>query len=219
MVMNSIPEIIAAVRVGRMVVMLDDERRENEGDLIMAAPCVRPEDVNFMIREARGLLCLAMEEARCKALELAPMVADNGSPFRTNFTVSIEAAEGVTTGISAFDRAHTIRTAVAVASGADDLRQPGHVFPLAARAGGVLRRPGHTEAAVDLARLAGFSPAAGTLIEVLNDDGSMARRPELERFASKHGLAIGTIADLIIYRNAMSAGETGPTPLEAGVIK
>lgn len=196
---NAIPDIITAVRAGHMVIMLDDERRENEGDLIMAAERVRPEDVNFMIREARGLLCLAMEEARCRALDLPPMVQDNRAPLHTNFTVSIEAAEGVTTGISAFDRAHTIRTAIRTGARAQDLRRPGHVFPLAARPGGVLVRPGHTETAVDLARLAGLVPA-GVLIEVLNDDGSMARRDDLLAFARRHGLCIGTVADLIRHR-------------------
>lgn len=199
MAFDPITDIIAAIADGQMVVMMDDERRENEGDLIMAAGCVRPEDVNFMIREARGLLCLAMETERCRQLGLPPMVHDNGSPLQTNFTVSIEAAEGVTTGISAADRAHTIQTAVREGARASDLTRPGHIFPLAARSGGVLERPGHTETAVDLARLAGMTPA-GVLIEVLKDDGSMARRPDLEVFARRHGLKLGTVADLIAYR-------------------
>lgn len=194
-----IPELLADLRAGRMVVIVDDEDRENEGDLIMAAEKVRPEDINFMAREARGLICLALSEQRCRQLGLKPMVADNTSPHHTNFTVSIEAAEGVTTGISAFDRAHTVQVAMRGDAGPQDLTQPGHIFPLTAQPGGVLTRAGHTEAACDLAALAGFEPA-GVLIEVLHEDGSMARRPELEAFAAKHGLKIGTIADLIRYR-------------------
>jgi 3,4-dihydroxy 2-butanone 4-phosphate synthase/GTP cyclohydrolase II len=201
MAFDSIPAILAEIRAGRMVVILDDEDRENEGDLIMAADRVRPEDVNFMAREARGLICLALTRERCAELGLAPMVPDNRSPYGTAFTVSIEAARGVTTGISAADRAHTIRTAVAPESGPADLRKPGHVFPLMAAPGGVLMRAGHTEAAVDLARLAGRTPA-GVLVEIMNDDGTMARRPQLEEFARRHGLKIGTIADLIRHRLA-----------------
>ena len=196
---DSIPEILDELRAGRMVVMLDDEDRENEGDLIMAAGCVRPEDINFMAREARGLICLALSEARCRKLGLRPMVRDNGSTYHTNFTVSIEAATGVTTGISAQDRARTIRVAVAPEAKPSDLVQPGHVFPLTAQPGGVLSRAGHTEAACDLAALAGCEPA-GVLVEILHEDGSMARRPELEAFARKHGLKIGSIADLIRHR-------------------
>jgi len=195
----SIPELLDELRAGRMVVIVDDEDRENEGDLIMAAEKVRPEDINFMAREARGLICLALSEQRCRQLGLKPMVADNTSPHHTNFTVSIEAAEGVTTGISAFDRAHTVQVAVRRDAKPADLTQPGHIFPLTAQPGGVLTRAGHTEAACDLAALAGFEPA-GVLIEVLHEDGSMARRPELEAFAIKHALKIGTIADLIRYR-------------------
>jgi 3,4-dihydroxy 2-butanone 4-phosphate synthase/GTP cyclohydrolase II len=198
---DSIPDILDAIRAGRMVVILDDEDRENEGDLIMAAEKARPEDINFMAREARGLICLALTGARCRALGLAPMVRANASAFHTNFTVSIEAAHGVTTGISAHDRAHTIRTAVRADASAADLVQPGHVFPLTAEVGGVLMRAGHTEAASDLAGLAGFEPA-GVLVEVLHEDGSMARRPELEAFAARHDLRIGSIADLIRYRLA-----------------
>jgi 3,4-dihydroxy 2-butanone 4-phosphate synthase/GTP cyclohydrolase II len=180
-------------------VILDDEDRENEGDLVMAAQMVRPEDVNFMVREARGLLCLTLTEQRTRQLGLKPMVSDNTSPYHTNFTVSIEAAEGVTTGISAHDRARTIQVAVKSDARPQDLSQPGHVFPLTAQPGGVLTRAGHTEAGCDLAALAGLEPAA-VLIEILHEDGSMARRPELEAFARKHGLKIGTIADLIRYR-------------------
>jgi 3,4-dihydroxy 2-butanone 4-phosphate synthase/GTP cyclohydrolase II len=199
MAFNTIPEILEDIRAGRMVVIVDDEDRENEGDLIMAAQMVRPEDVNFMVREARGLLCLTLTEQRTRQLGLRPMVSDNTSPYHTNFTVSIEAAEGVTTGISAHDRARTIQVAVKSDARPQDLAQPGHVFPLTAQAGGVLTRAGHTEAGCDLAALAGLEPAA-VLIEVLHEDGSMARRPELEIFAKKHGLKIGSIADLIRYR-------------------
>ena len=194
-----IPELLEEIRAGRMVVVVDDEDRENEGDLIMAATLVRPEDVNFMARHARGLICLSLTRERCAQLRLPPMVTDNTSQYRTNFTVSIEAAEGVTTGISAYDRAHTIRTAVRPDAKPSDLSQPGHVFPLQAQPGGVLTRAGHTEAATDLALLAGLEPA-GVLVEVLNEDGSMARRPQLEAFAKAHGLKIGTIADLIQHR-------------------
>jgi len=196
---HSIPELLDEIRNGRMIVLLDDEDRENEGDLIMAAELVRPEHVNFMAKEARGLICLALTEARCAQLNLPPMVSDNRSPHGTAFTVSIEAREGVSTGISAYDRAHTIRTAVRANAKASDLTQPGHIFPLTARHGGVLMRAGHTEAAADLALLAGLEPA-GVLVEIMRDDGHMARRPELEEFAARHGLKIGTIADLIRYR-------------------
>jgi 3,4-dihydroxy 2-butanone 4-phosphate synthase/GTP cyclohydrolase II len=196
---SPIPELLDEIRAGRMVVVVDDEDRENEGDLIMAAGLVRPEDINFMARHARGLICLSLTRERCEQLRLPPMVVDNTSPYRTNFTVSIEAAEGVTTGISAYDRAHTIRTAVRPDARPQDLTQPGHVFPLTAQPGGVLTRAGHTEAASDLALLAGLEPA-GVLVEILNEDGSMARRPELELFAHAHGLKIGTIADLIQFR-------------------
>jgi 3,4-dihydroxy 2-butanone 4-phosphate synthase/GTP cyclohydrolase II len=196
---NTIPEILDDLRAGRMVVILDDEDRENEGDIVMAAQMVRPEDVNFMVREARGLLCLTLTEQRTRQLGLRPMVSDNTSPYHTNFTVSIEAAEGVTTGISAHDRARTIQVAVKSDAKPQDLSQPGHIFPLTAQPGGVLTRAGHTEAGCDLAALAGLEPAS-VLIEILHEDGSMARRPELEVFAQKHGLKIGTIADLIRYR-------------------
>ncbi|MEP6484472.1 MAG: 3,4-dihydroxy-2-butanone-4-phosphate synthase [Rudaea sp.] len=196
---SSIPDIVADIRAGRMVVIVDDEDRENEGDLIMAAEKVRPEDINFMAREARGLICLSLTKQRCEQLRLPPMVSDNASRHHTNFTVSIEAAHGVTTGISAHDRARTIQTAVRADAHASDLVQPGHIFPLTSQPGGVLTRAGHTEAASDLAALAGLQPA-GVLVEILAEDGTMARRPQLEMFAAAHGLKIGTIADLIRYR-------------------
>ena len=195
----TIPELLDELRAGRMVVIVDDEDRENEGDLIMAAELVRPGDINFMVTHARGLVCLSLTRERCRQLGLPPMVRDNTSPHGTNFTVSIEAAEGVTTGISAYDRAHTVRTAVRPDAKPDDLSQPGHIFPLMAQPGGVLSRAGHTEAASDLSLLAGFEPA-GVLVEILNPDGSMARRPELEVFAREHGLKMGSIEDLIRHR-------------------
>jgi 3,4-dihydroxy 2-butanone 4-phosphate synthase / GTP cyclohydrolase II len=197
--LNTIDEILDDIRRGRMVVIMDDEDRENEGDLVMAATLVRPEDVNFMARYGRGLICLTLTRDRCRQLRLPLMVSDTDVDQRTNFTVSIEAAEGVTTGISAYDRAHTIRTAVAAGARPEDLRQPGHIFPLMAQPGGVLTRAGHTEAGCDLARLAGLEPSA-VIVEILNDDGTMARRPDLERFAAEHNIRIGTIADLIRYR-------------------
>ncbi len=197
--LNTIDEILEDIRLGKMAVLMDDEDRENEGDLIMAAECVRPEDVNFMARFGRGLICLTLTRERCRQLRLPLMVSDTDSAHRTNFTLSIEAAEGVTTGISAHDRAHTVLTAVAPKARPEDLRQPGHIFPLMAQPGGVLTRAGHTEAGCDLARLAGRS-AAAMIVEILNDDGTMARRPDLERFAKQHDLKIGTIADLIRYR-------------------
>jgi 3,4-dihydroxy 2-butanone 4-phosphate synthase/GTP cyclohydrolase II len=196
---SPIPELLEEIRAGRMVVIVDDEDRENEGDLIMAAELVRPQDINFMVTHARGLVCLSLTRERCRQLGLPPMVQSNTSPHHTNFTVSIEAAEGVTTGISAYDRAHTVRTAVRPDASASDLNQPGHIFPLTAQPGGVLTRAGHTEAASDLALLAGLEPA-GVLVEILNPDGSMARRPELEAFAREHGLKIGSIEELIRYR-------------------
>jgi len=197
--MNSIDEILEDIRQGRMVVLMDDEDRENEGDLIMAASKVRPEDVNFMARYGRGLICLTLTRDRCRQLRLPLMVSETDLDHGTNFTVSIEAAEGVTTGISAYDRAHTIRTAVAPDARPDHLRQPGHIFPLMAQPGGVLTRAGHTEAGCDLVRIAGLEPAA-VIVEILNEDGTMARRPQLEAFAREHDLKIGTIADLIRYR-------------------
>ncbi len=196
---HSIDEILAELRAGRMVVIMDDEDRENEGDLLMAAECVRPEDINFMARYGRGLICLTLTAERCRDLRLPLMVSSTDLTHRTNFTISIEAAEGVTTGISAYDRAHTVRPAVKVGVRPEDLRQPGHVFPIMAQPGGVLTRAGHTEAGCDLTRLAGFEPAA-VIVEILNEDGTMARRRDLEKFAAEHGLKIGTIADLIRYR-------------------
>jgi 3,4-dihydroxy 2-butanone 4-phosphate synthase / GTP cyclohydrolase II len=198
---SPIAELLDEIRAGRMVVIVDDEDRENEGDLIMAAELVRPSDINFMVTHARGLVCLSLTRERCRQLGLGPMVSVNRSQHHTNFTVSIEAAEGVTTGISAYDRAHTVRTAVRPDARPEDLHQPGHIFPLMAQPGGVLTRAGHTEAAADLALLAGLEPA-GVLVEVLNPDGSMARRPELERFAAEHGLKIGSIEALIRHRVA-----------------
>jgi 3,4-dihydroxy 2-butanone 4-phosphate synthase/GTP cyclohydrolase II len=195
----SIEDAVRDLEAGRMIVVIDDEDRENEGDLIMAADSVGAQDVNFMARYGRGLICLTLTRERCRQLRLPLMVSDTDSTHRTNFTLSIEAAEGVTTGISAHDRAHTVKTAVSPDARPEDLRQPGHVFPLMAQPGGVLTRAGHTEAGCDLARLAGFSPAA-MIVEILNDDGTMARRPDLELFAKTHDLKIGTIADLIRYR-------------------
>lgn len=199
MKLNTIPELIEDIRVGRMIVLIDDESRENEGDLVMAASMVRPEDINFMAHNGRGLICMPITRERCKQLDLLLMVNKNEARFATNFTVSIEAAEGITTGISAYDRAHTIRTAARPDASPVNVSQPGHVFPLMAESGGVLTRAGHTEASVDLAMLAGLEPAA-VLVEILNEDGTMARRPQLEVYAQKHGLKIGTIADLIRYR-------------------
>src|SRR5579863_8948306 len=198
-VLNTIDEILEDLRRGKMAVIMDDEDRENEGDLIMAADSVRPQDVNFMARYGRGLICLTLTRDRCRQLRLPLMVSETDSSHRTNFTLSIEAAEGVTTGISAHDRAHTIKTAVSPDAKAEDLRQPGHIFPLMAQPGGVLTRAGHTEAGCDLMRLAGLEPTA-VIVEILNEDGSMARRPDLEKFAKEHKLKIGTIADLIRYR-------------------
>ncbi|MGH8453487.1 MAG: bifunctional 3,4-dihydroxy-2-butanone-4-phosphate synthase/GTP cyclohydrolase II [Nevskiales bacterium] len=201
MALNSAEEIIDDIRQGRMAIMMDDENRENEGDLIMAAVHARAEDINFMASYGRGLICLTLEQARCRQLRLPLMVAHAEDSHRTRFTVSIEAAEGVTTGISAHDRAHTVLTAVRPDAQPEDLVQPGHIFPLMAQPGGVLTRAGHTEAGCDLARLAGLEPA-GVIVEILNEDGSMARRPDLEVFAKQHGLKLGTIADLIRYRVA-----------------
>jgi 3,4-dihydroxy 2-butanone 4-phosphate synthase/GTP cyclohydrolase II len=199
MALNTPEELINDIRLGRMVVLMDDEDRENEGDIVIAAECVRPEDINFMAVHARGLICMPMTRDRCERLNLPLMVHRNASGFGTKFTVSIEAASGVTTGISAADRAHTVRVAAARNAQASDIVQPGHIFPLMAEPGGVLTRAGHTEAACDLARLAGYE-STGVICEVMNDDGTMARRPDLEKFAEKHGLKIGTIADLIHYR-------------------
>ena len=197
--MNSTKEIVDELRQGRMVIIMDDEDRENEGDLVMAASLVKPEDINFMARYGRGLICLTLSRGRCQQLRLPLMVNENKTAHSTNFTVSIEAAEGVTTGISAADRARTILAAVAVDAQPEDLIQPGHIFPLMAQPGGVLNRAGHTEAGCDLTRLAGVESAA-VIVEILNEDGSMARRPDLEKFAEQHQLKIGTITDLINYR-------------------
>jgi 3,4-dihydroxy 2-butanone 4-phosphate synthase/GTP cyclohydrolase II len=196
---NTTVELIEDIRRGRMVVLMDDEERENEGDLVMAASLVRPEDINFMARYGRGLICLTLERERCERLRLPLMVSETNAKRLTNFTVSIDAARGVTTGISAGDRAATIRAAVAPDAMPADIVQPGHIFPLMAQPGGVLARAGHTEAGSDLARLAELEPAA-VIVEILDEDGSMARRPELTRFARRHGLKIGTVADLIRHR-------------------
>ncbi len=201
MKLNTTEEIIDDIRQGKMVVLMDDENRENEGDLIIAAERVRTEDINFMATNARGLICLTLTRERCEDLKLPLMVNENKTPHNTNFTVSIEAATGVTTGISAADRARTIQIAVARESRSEDIVQPGHVFPIMAQPGGVLRRAGHTEAGCDLARLAGYQPAA-TIVEIMNEDGTMARREDLEKFSRHHGLKIGTIVDLIHYRIA-----------------
>lgn len=200
MALNTTAQIIEDIRLGKMVILMDDEDRENEGDLIMAAEHVTPEAINFMVTHARGLVCLPMTTERCNTLKLPLMVDNNSAQFSTNFTVSIEAAKDVTTGISASDRAKTVLAAVNPNANSEDIVQPGHIFPLIAKEGGVLNRAGHTEAGVDLARLAGCEPAS-VIVEILNQDGSMARRPELEVFAKEHGLSIGTIADLIEYRN------------------
>ena len=196
---SDIEDIIDDIRNGKMVIMVDDENRENEGDLLMAAQKVRPEDINYMARYGRGLICLTMTREHCAQLRLPLMVDGTDEQHATNFTLSIEAAEGITTGISAHDRAKTIQVAVAPDARAEDLCQPGHIFPVMAQPGGVLTRAGHTEAGCDLARLAGLAPAA-TIVEILNEDGSMARRPDLEKFSVKHDVKIGTIADLISYR-------------------
>lgn len=196
---SPIEDIIAAARNGRPYILVDAEDRENEGDVIIPAQFATPDQINFMARHARGLICVAITEERASELRLPPMVAENLSGHRTAFTVTIEAREGVTTGISAQDRAHTIAVAMDPSKGAADIVSPGHVFPLVARAGGVLVRAGHTEAAVDVSRLAGLMPA-GVICEILNDDGTMARLPDLIRFSEAHDMPIGTIADLISYR-------------------
>jgi 3,4-dihydroxy 2-butanone 4-phosphate synthase/GTP cyclohydrolase II len=195
-----IPELVAELQAGRMIVVVDDEDRENEGDLVLAADFVTPEAINFMAKHARGLICLTLTEARVRQLNLPPMVRDNRSPLGTAFTVSIEAASGVTTGISAQDRARTVQAAVAPNARPEDIVQPGHIFPLLAQTGGVLVRAGHTEAGCDLTQMAGCTPAA-VICEILRDDGSMARLPDLVEFARAHGLRIGSIADLIHFRS------------------
>jgi 3,4-dihydroxy 2-butanone 4-phosphate synthase/GTP cyclohydrolase II len=197
---SSTEEIVAEIQAGRMVILVDEEDRENEGDLVLAADHVTPEAINFMARFGRGLVCLTLTRERCERLHLPPMVARNGTKMGTAFTVSIEAAEGVTTGISAADRARTVQAAVRRDARAQDLVQPGHIFPLQAVDGGVLMRAGHTEAGCDLAGMAGLTPAA-VICEIMKDDGTMARLPDLQLFAAEHGLKIGTIADLIHYRS------------------
>ena len=199
--LSPIADIIADIKTGRVVILVDEEDRENEGDLVVAAEHVTPEAINFMVTHARGLVCLTLTEERCKQLGLTQMTRDNKSPYSTAFTVSIEAAEGVTTGISAQDRARTVQTAVAKNARPEDIVQPGHVFPIMAKSGGVLVRAGHTEAGCDLAHLAGLVPAA-VICEILKDDGTMARLPDLIEFARTHGLKIGAIRDLIHYRAA-----------------
>lgn len=201
---HSTVEIIEDIRQGKMVIIIDDEDRENEGDIIMAAEKVTPQHITFMAREACGLICLPMAMNMCERIGLSKIMGTNHSPFAPNFTHSIEAATGVTTGISAQERAHTILTAIGPKATPLDVVQPGHVFPIMAMPGGVLMRQGHTEASVDLARLAGLTPA-GVLCEILNIDGTMARLPELTVFAKKHGLKLGTIADLVEYRLKMQA--------------
>jgi 3,4-dihydroxy 2-butanone 4-phosphate synthase/GTP cyclohydrolase II len=198
---NSIPELIEEIRQGRMVILVDDENRENEGDLVLAADHVTAEAINFMAKEARGLICLPMTAGQIARLQIPQMVPEdlNHSSNKTAFTVSIEAAHGVTTGISAADRAHTVRVASNPLSQASDVHMPGHIFPIRAQEGGVLKRAGHTEGSVDLARLAGLNPAA-VICEVVNDDGTMARVPDLKAFARKFNLKIGTIVDLIQFR-------------------
>ena len=196
---SDIEDIIADIRDGKMVIMVDDENRENEGDLLMAAEKVRPEDINYMATHGRGLICLTLSRERCAQLRLPLMVTETDQHHGTNFTLSIEAVEGITTGISAHDRARTVQAAVAPGAKPEDISQPGHIFPVMAQPGGVLTRAGHTEAGCDLARLAGLESAA-VIVEILNADGTMARRPDLEKFARAHDIRIGTIADLIRYR-------------------
>ncbi len=200
MALSSIPDILDDIRAGKMVILMDDEDRENEGDLIVAAEAVTPEIITFFSSEACGLICMPITEARARQLQLPLMVRDNRSQHETNFTVSIDAAERMGPGISSVQRAHTVRKAVAAQARPADIIQPGHIFPLVAKPGGVLRRAGHTEAGVDLARMAGFEPAA-LIVEIMNEDGTMARRPQLEEFAERHDLRMGTIADLIEYRS------------------
>jgi 3,4-dihydroxy 2-butanone 4-phosphate synthase/GTP cyclohydrolase II len=200
MAISPTTEIIADMRAGKMVILVDEEDRENEGDLVQAADFVTPETINFMARYGRGLICLTLTEEKCRQLNLPLMVSNNNSPLGTNFTVSIEAAEGVTTGISAADRARTVQAAVRADATPSDIVQPGHIFPLKAQNGGVLVRAGHTEAGCDLAQLAGVTPAA-VICEILKEDGEMARLPDLIEFGVQHGIKIGTIADLIQYRS------------------
>lgn len=215
MPISPIPELVAELAAGRMVILVDEEDRENEGDLVLAADHVTPEAINFMAKHGRGLICLTLTRERCERLRLPPMASRNGTVHGTAFTVSIEAATGVTTGISAADRARTVQAAVAKDAKASDLVQPGHIFPLQAQEGGVLMRAGHTEAGCDMAAMAGLTPAA-VICEIMNDDGTMARLPDLEVFAREHGLKIGTIADLIQYRsrNESLVTPVGQRPLQ-----
>lgn len=215
MPISPIPELVAELAAGRMVILVDEEDRENEGDLVLAADHVTPEAINFMAKHGRGLICLTLTRERCERLRLPPMASRNGTVHGTAFTVSIEAATGVTTGISAADRARTVQAAVAKDAKASDLVQPGHIFPLQAQDGGVLMRAGHTEAGCDMAAMAGLTPAA-VICEIMNDDGTMARLPDLEVFAREHGLKIGTIADLIQYRsrNESLVTRVGQRPLQ-----
>ncbi|MFT4518166.1 MAG: 3,4-dihydroxy 2-butanone 4-phosphate synthase/GTP cyclohydrolase II [Halioglobus sp.] len=199
MALSTVPDILDDIRAGKMVILMDDEDRENEGDLIIAAESVTPEVITFFSSEACGLICMPITPERAKQLQLPLMVRDNRSQHETNFTVSIDAAERKGPGISSVQRAHTVRQAAAHDAKPSDIAQPGHIFPLVSKPGGVLRRAGHTEAGVDLARMAGFEPAA-LIVEIMNEDGTMARRPQLEEFAAKHDLRMGTIADLIEYR-------------------
>jgi 3,4-dihydroxy 2-butanone 4-phosphate synthase/GTP cyclohydrolase II len=212
---SPVDDIVADMRAGRMVILIDEEDRENEGDLVLAADHVTPDAINFMARFGRGLICLTLTRERCERLRLPPMVTRNGTKHSTAFTVSIEAAEGVTTGISAADRARTVQAAVRANARADDLVQPGHIFPLQAVDGGVLMRAGHTEAGCDLAAMAGLSPSA-VICEIMKDDGTMARLPDLQLFAAEHGLKIGTIADLIEYRsrNESLVEKIGSRPMQ-----
>src|SRR3990167_3338394 len=219
---NSIEEIIEDFRQGKMVLLVDDEDRENEGDLLLAAEACTPAAINFMAREARGLICLTLTDEHCQRLGLEQMVPSNGSAFSTAFTVSIEAASGVTTGISAAARARAVAAAVDVNAGPADIVQPGHIFPLRAKDGGVLTRAGHTEACVDLMKLAGLYPAV-VICEIINDDGTMARQKDLEKFSKKHKLKICTIADLINYRRRseklVTCVASSQIPTDYGVFK
>lgn len=220
MELDRIEDIIEDIRLGKMVILMDDEDRENEGDILIAADKITPEIVNFMAKEGRGLICLTITEERAKQLDLQPMVRNNTETFGTNFTVSIEASAGVTTGISAADRAVTISAAVAPDASAASIVSPGHIFPIIARQGGVLVRAGHTEAGCDLGRLAGLEPSCA-IVEILNPDGTMARRPQLEEFSQKHGIKLGTIEELIKYRLAnesiISRVEEKPLETEYGL--
>ena len=200
----TVPEMLAELSAGRMVILVDDEDRENEGDLVIAAEHVSAEAINFMAKHGRGLICLTLTKAHCQRLDLPLMTSQNGAAHGTAFTVSIEAARGVSTGISAADRCRTVQAAVAANAQASDLVRPGHIFPLQARDGGVLARPGHTEAGCDLTAMAGLTPAA-VICEIMNDDGTMARLPDLQRFALLHGLKMGAIAHLIAYRRQMQS--------------